>query len=191
MPKSTVFVTGATGFIGAHVAALALRAGYNVKLSVRREGQIGTLCRGLGDLSGDLDFVVVPDYTKENAFDTALQGVNHVIHLASPLPKPGKDLLTPAVKGTMSILRSATQVPSIKKVVITASVASLIPLGLYGNDIVVTGKKQRQSSPPELQLTTRRGRPEREAAFRSIDCVISQPWYAIPSQQTGLPHCYT
>jgi nucleoside-diphosphate-sugar epimerase len=142
MPKSTVFVTGGTGFIGAQVAALALRTGYKVKLSVRREAQIDTLRRGLGDVSGDLDFVVITDYTKENAFDTALQGVDHVIHLASPLPKPGEDLLTPAVKGTTSILRSATRVTSIKKVVITGSVASLIPLGEYGNDIVVTGKRQ-------------------------------------------------
>jgi len=142
MPKSTVFVTGATGFIGAQVAALALRTGYKVKLSVRRETQIDTLRRGLGDLSGDLDFVVITDYTKESAFDTALQGVDHVIHLASPLPKPGEDLLTLAVKGTTSILRSATRVPSIKKVVITGSVASLIPLGQYGEDIVVTGKRK-------------------------------------------------
>jgi nucleoside-diphosphate-sugar epimerase len=143
MSRSTVFVTGATGFIGAHVAALALRTGYNVKLSVRRESQIDTLRQGLGDLHGNLDFVVISDYTKEHAFDTALQGVDHVIHVASPLPKPGEDLLTPAVKGTLSILRSATLVPSIKKVVITGSVASLIPLGQYGNDLVVTGKRQR------------------------------------------------
>jgi nucleoside-diphosphate-sugar epimerase len=141
MLRSTVFITGATGFIGAHIAALASRAGYHVKLSVRREAQIDSLRRVLSDFSDRLDFVIIPDYTKENAFDTALQGVKHVIHVASPLPKPGEDLLTPAVKGTTSMLESASRVPSVEKVVITASVASLIPLGQYGNDLVVTGKR--------------------------------------------------
>jgi nucleoside-diphosphate-sugar epimerase len=144
MPRSTVFVTGATGFIGAHIATLALRAGYNVKLSVRREAQIDSLRRVLSDFSDRLDFVVIPDYTKDNALETALHGVRHVIHVASPLPKPGEDLLTPAVKGTTSMLESASRVPSVERVVITASVASLIPLGQYGNDLVVRGKRQRE-----------------------------------------------
>lgn len=146
MPRSTVFVTGGTGFIGAHIAALALRAGYHVRLSVRREVQIEPLRRALHNFSDNLDFVVIPDYTKENAFDTALQEVKYVIHVASPLPKPGEDLLTPAVKGTTSMLQSASRVLSVEKVVVTASVASLIPLEKYGNDLVVRGKGQREKS---------------------------------------------
>jgi NADP-dependent 3-hydroxy acid dehydrogenase YdfG len=43
MSKSTIFNTGATGFIGAQITAFALRAGFNVKLSVRREAQIDSL----------------------------------------------------------------------------------------------------------------------------------------------------
>jgi nucleoside-diphosphate-sugar epimerase len=140
MSKSTVFITGATGFIGARITAFALRAGYNVKLSVRREAQIDSLRRAFGDFSGDLDFVVIPDYTKTEAFDTALQGVDHVIHVASPLPNQNEDLLTPAVKGTTSVLEAASRVPSIKKVVITASVASLIPLGKGATNLIVRGK---------------------------------------------------
>jgi len=151
MPSSTVFVTGGTGFIGAHIAALALREGYYVRLSVRREAQIDPLRRVLSDVSDNLDFVVIPDYTKEDAFDTALQGVKHVIHVASPLPKPGEDLLTPAVKGTSSMLQSASRVPSVEKVVITASVASLIPLEKYGIDLVVTGKGERELCYSEIR----------------------------------------
>jgi nucleoside-diphosphate-sugar epimerase len=140
MPKSTVFITGATGFIGAQITAFALRAGYNVKLSVRREAQTDSLRRAFCNFSGDLDFVVIPDYTKPEAFDTALQGVDHVIHVASPLPNQDEDLLTPAVKGTTSVLEAASRVPSIKKVVITASVASLVPLGKGATDLIVRGK---------------------------------------------------
>jgi nucleoside-diphosphate-sugar epimerase len=139
MSKSTIFITGASGFIGAQITAFALRAGYNVKLSVRREAQIDPLRRAFSEFADKLDFVVIPDYTKANAFDGALEGAEHVIHVASPLPGPNElDLLTPAVKGTTSILDSASRVPSIKKVVITASVASLVPLGKAPDGTVVT-----------------------------------------------------
>lgn len=129
MSSSTVFITGASGFIGAQVVQSTLQAGYKAKLSVRREAQIEDLRRVFSDYADKLDFVVVPDYTVRGAFDEALQGSDHVIHIASPLAIPGQDLLTPAKQGTLSILESAAKISTIKKVVITASVASLIPLG--------------------------------------------------------------
>ena len=144
---STVFITGATGFIGAHVALSALSAGYYVKLSVRREAQIESLRKALDAFANKLEFVIVPDYTATNAFDDALKGSDYVIHVASPLAKPNEDLLTPAVKGTTSILKSAVKTPTIRKVVITASVASLIPLGKGGDGTLIKGKKSR--SPTE------------------------------------------
>lgn len=140
MSKPAVFITGATGFIGAQVASSALNAGYRVKLSVRREAQIESLRRALDAPADNLEFVVVPDYTVANAFDAAIKGADYVIHVASPLAKPDEDLLTPAVKGTTSILEAASKTPSVKKVVITASVASLIPLGKGGDGTVVKGK---------------------------------------------------
>lgn len=140
MSRTTVFITGATGFIGAHVALEALKAGHNVKLSVRREGQIESLRQALDAFADRLEFVTVPDYTASGVFDEALKGTDYVIHVASPLAKPNEDLLTPAVRGTTSILESASKTPSIKKVVVTASVASLIPLGKGGDGTVVKGK---------------------------------------------------
>ncbi|KAI4850369.1 NAD dependent epimerase/dehydratase family protein [Aureobasidium sp. EXF-8845] len=138
MAESTVFITGATGFIGAQVTASALRAGYNVKLSVRRETQIDGLRQAFSLYPSALDFCVVPDYTTPEAFGTALQGVDYVIHVASPLPNGNEDLLTPAVKGTTSILEAASKVKEIRKVVVTASVASLVPLDKYVDGTIVT-----------------------------------------------------
>jgi len=94
----------------------------------------------LDSFANKLQFVVVSDFTAANAFDDALKGSDYVIHVASPLAKPNEDLLTPAVKGTTSILQSASKTPTVKKVVITASVASLIPLGKSGDGISIKGK---------------------------------------------------
>lgn len=146
MSQSLIFITGATGFIGAQIAAFALRAGFNVKLSVRREAQIDPVRQALSEFAGRVDFVVIPDIAKSGAFDDALQGAAHVIHVASPLVKPGEDLLTPAVNGTTSLLESALKIPSIKKVVITASVASLISLGKGGDGTVIKGKNCHQAT---------------------------------------------
>jgi nucleoside-diphosphate-sugar epimerase len=145
MSKSTIFITGATGSIGAQVTASALRAGYNVKLSVRREEHINSLRRAFAEYPDNIDFVVVPDYTTAEAFGTALQGVGYVIHVASPLPNGNEELMTPAVKGTVSMLEAALKVVGIRKVgirkvVITASVASLVPLDKYIDGFVVRGK---------------------------------------------------
>lgn len=139
MSGPVVFITGSTGFIGAQVTLAALRAGYNVRLSVRRSSQTTALRQAFDEFADKLDFVDVPDYTVAGAFDSALKDVHHVIHLASPLPIPGQDLLTPAVKGTFSVLESAHRTPSVKTVVVTASVASLIPLGKGRDGLVVTG----------------------------------------------------
>jgi nucleoside-diphosphate-sugar epimerase len=62
-----------------------------------------------------------------------------IIHLASPLAR-GTDkeaFFGPAVKGTLPVLKEAAEVPSIKKVVVTSSIASLIPLvGLPSGGVV-------------------------------------------------------
>ncbi|KAL6879279.1 hypothetical protein J3F83DRAFT_768519 [Trichoderma novae-zelandiae] len=63
-----------------------------------------------------LQFVVVPDISKPRAFDDALDKVDTVFHVASPMPGKGTDLhrdcLDPAVRGTLSIPESAKKAPS-------------------------------------------------------------------------------
>ncbi|BCS29657.1 uncharacterized protein APUU_71227A [Aspergillus puulaauensis] len=136
MPSSTILITGATGFIGAHVVRDSLEAGYTVRLSIRRAKQATQLRQLFPQYAGQLDFVVVPDITENGAFDDALQGVTFVFHLASPMGTPG-DQIAPAVQGTLSLLESAAKQPSIRKVVITASVLSFMPLDLERKPTVI------------------------------------------------------
>ena len=72
-----------------------------------------------------------------------LDNVAYIVHLASPLTGNGtdarKDFIDPAVKGTTAILEAARKVSTIKKVVITASVASLIPLFGQPDGVAIKG----------------------------------------------------
>lgn len=132
MSTPLIFITGATGFIGAHVVVQTLEAGHRVRLSVRREAQIDGLKKLFSKHAQNLDFAVIPDLSTPDAYKSALKDVTYVFHLASPMPGKGSDFkqdyLLPAEQGTISLLIAALSVPTIKKVVITSSALSLIPL---------------------------------------------------------------
>ncbi|GFF52327.1 putative uncharacterized oxidoreductase C513.07 [Aspergillus udagawae] len=130
MPSGLIFITGATGFIGSTVALEALKSGYSLRISIRKESQIPKLKKLLAQFEDKIEFVIVPDITLESSFAGKLDGADYVLHLASPLPH-GTDKETyfnPAVKGTTAILTEAAKVSTIKRVVITSSIAALIPL---------------------------------------------------------------
>ncbi|KAF5606304.1 NAD dependent epimerase dehydratase [Fusarium subglutinans] len=137
MSNNLVFITGATGFIGAHATAKILKAGYLVRLSVRRNEQIEKLQRLYSEFTSQLEFVLVPDFAKPDAFVEALRDVNFVVHIASPMLGQGsdfqKDYIDPAVRGTLSVLDTAKSLPSIKRVLVMSSILALMPLGaLHG-----------------------------------------------------------
>ncbi|CAD0028972.1 unnamed protein product [Aureobasidium pullulans] len=135
-PADLIFITGSTGFIGSQVTVLALEAGYRVRLSVRKEQQIQKLKQLFHQFVSNTDFVVVPDITSPGAFDSVLDGVRYVFHLASPMPGKGADFRSeyaePAVRGTETMLSSADRVNSVEKVIIVSSVLALMPLGALG-----------------------------------------------------------
>lgn len=135
MSKSLIFVTGATGFIGAEVVQQALEAGYRVRLSIRRPEQATTLKDRYSQYASDVETVVIPDITQREPFETALADVDAIIHIASPLPGAGKDLkqdfITPALNGTEAILYAALKFPKIKTVVITSSAIALMPIATH------------------------------------------------------------
>jgi len=130
MSSKLIFITGATGFIGAATAQAALKAGYRLRISVRKEVQIEKLKTIFSAYAEKIEFVVIPDITVTGAFSKSLDGVDYVLHLASPLAGAAERdaLINAAVNGTLAILRDSAKVESIKKVVITSSIAALEPL---------------------------------------------------------------
>jgi nucleoside-diphosphate-sugar epimerase len=142
MPSGLIFITGATGFIGSAVALEALNAGYSLRISIRKESQIPKLKKVLSQFEDKIEFVVVPDITQGSSFAGKLDGVDYVLHLASPLPH-GTNKETyfgPALKGTTAILKEAAKVSTIKRVVITSSIAAFIPVTGIPEGGVVRGQ---------------------------------------------------
>ncbi|XP_076937559.1 phenylacetaldehyde reductase-like, partial [Bidens hawaiensis] len=75
----------------------------------------------------------------DGSFDAAVSGCICLFHTASPVlfsvDDPNAQLIDPAVKGTLNVLKSAAKVQSLKKVVLTSSLAAVmlsvkIPVGV-------------------------------------------------------------
>lgn len=85
MTREIVLVTGGGGYIGASVVHAFMRhpARYIVRLALRRESQKTAYLEKYVDESDRLQFWFFSDMTKEGCFDSALEGVTYVAHLAS------------------------------------------------------------------------------------------------------------
>jgi nucleoside-diphosphate-sugar epimerase len=146
MSAPLIFITGATGFIGSATAVEALKAGYRLRIGVRKRSE--KLEEVLSSYFDQLEFITIPDLTDEAAFRGKLDGVDFVLHLASPLAR-GTDqdaIFTPAVEGTLALLKEAAKAPSIKKVVITSSIASLIPITGVPEGGIIKGNMSASSA---------------------------------------------
>lgn len=120
-----VLVTGATGFIGAHVVEELIAAGYRVRGTSRSKDKAQFLINFVEQKfgSGKLEIADVPDMIADGAYDEAIKGVSGIVHLASVLTFSSNpdEVIPPSVKGTLNILKSATQEPKVKSLVVTSS----------------------------------------------------------------------
>ncbi|KAF8635888.1 hypothetical protein AX15_000068 [Amanita polypyramis BW_CC] len=127
-PGSKVLVTGANGHIATWVIRTLLEQGYTVRGTVRSQAK-GAFLLDLFKSYGDkLELVVVEDLTKENAFDESVNGVDAIEHIAAPMTyqfDSMKDVVDPAVEGTLNILRAAKKTPRVKRIVILSSAAAI------------------------------------------------------------------
>jgi len=130
----TIFLTGASGFIGKHIVLQLLQAGYNVRGSVRSDAKADEVCAAMKvhlkdstDLNERLSFVHL-DLTSDAGWNEALDGVDALVHTASPFPltepKDEDDLIRPAVDGSLRALKAA-KAAGVKRVVLTSSVAAI------------------------------------------------------------------
>lgn len=136
MAQQLIFITGATGFIGAQTTDSVLKAGYRVRLSIRKAEQESGIRKRHAAFLGNVETVIIPDLSKPESFEKALDGVDHVLHIASPMPGKGDDFVQgyqkPAVDGTLAVLETALKFKKLQKVIIVSSVLALIAPEEYG-----------------------------------------------------------
>ena len=117
-----VFVTGATGFLGSHVARVLAEQGAQLRLLVRPTSDL----RNIDDLNAER---VAGDLRDAAAIEKALSGCEVVFHVAADyrLWVRGRDyseMYRSNVEGTRSLLEAARR-QGVRRVVYTSSVATM------------------------------------------------------------------
>jgi dihydroflavonol-4-reductase len=114
-----LFITGATGFVGAHVARLAAAQGAELRLLSRSTSNRSHLPLNAEVVTGDL--------RDPSTFATALKDCDAVIHVAADyrlwVPNPA-EMYQANVEGTRELLRLARET-GVRRVIYTSSVATM------------------------------------------------------------------
>lgn len=132
-----ILVTGGSGYVASWIVKQLLDEGHNVRTTVRNKSNTAKYQHLLDiakESKGKLE-VFEADLMKEGTFLEAMKGCELLFHTASPFKIAGfksaqKDLVDPALQGTRNVLLSANITPSLKRIVLTASVATI-----YGDAI--------------------------------------------------------
>ena len=124
-----VLVTGAGGFVAGHIIRTLVAHGYTVRGTVRAlddKEKYGHLAALFPTLE-----LHQADNLHEGSYDQAVEGCQYVIHTASPFTSffeypadPQKDVVDPAVKGTLNVL-SACRKAGVKRLVLTSSLVAV------------------------------------------------------------------
>ncbi|MGH8491499.1 MAG: SDR family oxidoreductase [Moraxellaceae bacterium] len=141
---TTVLVTGASGYIAGWIVKYLLEAGHTVHATVRdpaKAASVEHLQKMAAGTPGTLRLFKA-DLLDASSFDEAMQDCTVVIHTASPFVLSGfKDaneaLVRPAVEGTRHVLEAAKRCATVRRVVLTSSIAAVMG---DNADLAATGR---------------------------------------------------
>ncbi|RDX86394.1 hypothetical protein CR513_32275, partial [Mucuna pruriens] len=131
---TTYCVTGATGYIGSCLVEALLQRGYTVHATVRhpeKSQHLLSLWTG-----GDRLRIFKADLNEEGSFDEAVKDCDGVFHLAASMEfnvaqkhnieaHVQANIIDPAIKGTLNLLKSCMNSNSVKRVVFTSSISTI------------------------------------------------------------------
>ncbi len=131
MSEDLVLVTGGSGFVAIHCIDQLLRAGYNVRTTVRslaREPDVRAMLTTAGTPRQKALTFIAADLTADKSWPEAVAGCRYILHVASPFPasapKNENDLIVPAREGALRVLRAARDA-GVERVVQTSSFAAV------------------------------------------------------------------
>ena len=124
-----VLVTGASGYIALHCILELLNNGYKVKGSLRNLDREDEIRKSLGTdfNNNNLEFCKL-NLLNDEGWEDAASDCDYLFHIASPCsveePESEKELITPALEGTLRALKAAHR-SKVKKVVLTSSIGAI------------------------------------------------------------------
>lgn len=123
--SSLVFLTGATGFVGSHVAEELRRAGYRVRCAIRATSDTRWL-------EGQQVETVTIDLASREQLNEAMRGVEHVVHAAG-LTRARRESDYFAVNADVTeIVAGAAAAARVERFVLVSSLAARGPDGARG-----------------------------------------------------------
>ncbi|KAK3737309.1 hypothetical protein RRG08_067375 [Elysia crispata] len=144
MSGDLVLVSGASGYLGSWICKKLQEQGFRVRGTVRslnNKKKVDYLYNLCSDPKYPIELVEA-DLMKPDSWPAAVKDCKYVMHTASPFymgkPKHPDDLIKPAVEGSLTVLRAASEAGTVERVVLTSSYAAVVG-EIVGRKLILKG----------------------------------------------------